>query len=62
MLCWLYGAPDWASDAVCFELLNTRDWDCGPSSEAGSASEEEGGVFPSNTARSILNIKHAYIN
>lgn len=61
MLCWLQGAleDDWLRGAPCLELLKTSDWDreggWGGSMGAFSVSEEEeGGVFPRSTARSIL--------
>lgn len=50
---------DWESGTPCLELLKTSDWDKEGGWEASmggfSVSEEEdGGVFPSRTARSIL--------
>lgn len=61
MLCWEYGAVEdvWESGTPCFELLKTSDWDreggWGGSMGGFSVSvDEDGGVFPRSTARSIL--------
>ena len=61
LCCWEYGTPGATGDrgTPCLELLNTSDWfrEAGwPASwGATSASQDaDGGVLPSNTARSIL--------
>lgn len=62
MLCWVYGVLEevWESGTPCLELLKTSDWakDGGWVASIGGFSvseEEDGGVFPRSTARSILN-------
>lgn len=61
MPCWVYGVLEgvWESGTPCLELLKTSDWDREEGWVASMgvfsvSEEEEGGVFPSNTARSIL--------